>query len=212
MTAAAHSARRFAAGRAAWLGGVAALALVLSAAGARADFALFGSYWDNVARMAAANDPSKVRELLGDGHSPEEFDDKGRTGLLIAAMNGNLQIAAILIKGGAKVDARDRLGDTPLYYAVERNHVEMAQLLLDVGATVDMQNREGMTPLMIAASHGYADIVQALLAKGANVGKTDFTGRDALGWAADSHRPAIVQMLRRAAAKRRAPNRGGRER
>jgi ankyrin repeat protein len=45
-------------------------------------------------------------------------------------------------------------------------------------------------------------LVQALLAKGANVRKTDFTGRDALSWAAESHRPAVVQALQRAAAKR----------
>ena len=78
----------------------------------------------------------------------------------------------------------------------------MAQLLLDVGAAVDPENKNGMTPLMIAASRGNAAIVQALLAKGANVRKADFTGRDALGWAAESHRPVIVQMLQRAAAKR----------
>ena len=58
-----------------------------------------------------------------------------------------------------------------------------------------------MTPLMLAASRGGVAIVQALLAKGANVRKTDYTGRDALDWAAESHRPAIVQLL----AARRSP-------
>jgi ankyrin repeat protein len=55
---------------------------------------------------------------------------------------------------------------------------------------------------MLAASRGSMALVQALLAKGANVRKTDFTGRDALSWAAESHRPAVVQALQRAAAKR----------
>ena len=78
----------------------------------------------------------------------------------------------------------------------------MAQLLIDVGAALDVDNRAGMTPLMVAASRGNAAIVQALLAKGANARKTDFTGRDALSWANDSRRPAVVQLLQRAASQR----------
>jgi len=180
----------------------AGLALAVAAGSARADMSLFGSYYDNVARAAGFNDPTKVRDLVSRGNDPNELDDSGRTGLQIAATNGNLQIAAILIKADAHLDLKDPLGNTALHYATDRNHVEMAQLLLDVGAAVDPQNKNGMTPLMIAASRGNAAIVQALLAKGANPRKTDFTGRDALGWAAESHRPAVVQMLERAAAKR----------
>jgi uncharacterized protein len=180
----------------------AVLVLLLSAVGARADLSIFGAYFDNVARAASHNDASAVRQLVGSGESPNQVDEDGRPALQIAAVNGNLQIAAILIKAQAHLDTRDRLGNTALHYATDRNHVEMAQLLLDVGAAVDGQNKNGMTPLMIAASRGNILIVQALLAKGANPRKADFTGRDALGWAADSRRPTVVQALQRAQAKR----------
>jgi len=180
----------------------AALALLLSAASARADIGLFPSSDDNVAKAAGHNDASQVRQLLGNGVSPNQIDDSGRTGLQIAAINGNLQIAAILLKAEARLDLKDKLGNTALHYAADRDHAEMVQLLLDVGAAVDAENKNGMTPLMIAASRGNAAIVQALLAKGANVRKTDYTGRDAVSWAADSHRPVVVQMLQRAAAAR----------
>src|SRR5216683_3030023 len=149
------------------LGG-AALVLLLSAGGARADLSLFGAYFDNVARAAAHNDATAVRQLVGSGENPNQVDEDGRTGLQLAAVNGHLQIAAILIKANAHLDTKDRLGNTALHYATDRNHVEMAQLLLDVGATVDAENKNGMTPLMIAASRGNILIVQALLAKGAN--------------------------------------------
>jgi ankyrin repeat protein len=182
--------------------GAAVLVLLVVAGSARAELSLFGSYWDNVARATAQNDALKVRQLVGSGNNPNEFDDDGRTGLQIAAINGNLQIAAILINASAHLDLKDKLGNTALHYAVDRNQVEMTQLLLDVGAAIDPDNKNGMTPLMIAASRGNMALVQALLAKGANVRKTDFTGRDALGWAAESHRPAVVQALQRAAAKR----------
>jgi ankyrin repeat protein len=179
----------------------AVVALLLAAGDARADMALFGAYWNNVARAAAANDATKVRQLVGE-QSPNQVDDDGRSGLQIAATNGNQQIAAILIKAGASLDQKDRLGNTALHLAADRNQVEMAQLLIDVGGSLDVDNRNGMTPLMVAASRGNAAIVQALLAKGANVRKTDFTGRDALSWANDSRRPAVVQLLQRAASKR----------
>jgi len=170
----------------------AALVLLVSAVPARAD--------DNVAEAASHNDATRVLQLLGGGTSPDEIDDNGRTGLEIAAMNANLQIAAILIKAKAHLDVKDKLGNTALHYAADRNHTEMAQLLLDAGVAVDPQNKIGMTPLMIAADRGNPAIVQALLAKGADVRKADYSGHDALAWAADSHRPVIVQMLQRALA------------
>ena len=182
--------------------GIAGLALLLAAGNSRAQFNLFDSYYDNVARAAAQSDAGKVRRLVGSGSSPNETDEQTRTGLHVAAINGNLQITAILIKAGAKIDVTDKLGNTPLHYAADRNQAEVAKLLLDVGAVADPVNRNGMTPLMIAASRGDLEIVNALLAKGANPRKTDFTGRDAVGWASDSHRPLVVQTLQRAATKR----------
>lgn len=188
--------------RAVRLPAAAALALVVATGSAHADLALFGTYWDNVARAAAANDAAQVRQLIDSGKSPNDVDDNGRPALDIAVINGNLQIAAILIKAKAQLGARDRLGNTPLHLAAEHHQVEMAKLLIDVGAPVDAQDRNGATPLMMAARRGYLDIIQLLLAKGANPQKTDFTGHDALSWAADSHRTAVIQALQRAAARR----------
>ena len=179
-----------------------AVALFFAAAPAHADLALFGSYWENVARAAAANDAAQVSQLINSGKSPNDVDDNGRPALDIAVVNGNLQIAAILIKAKARLDVRDRLGNTPLHLATEHHQVEMAKLLIDVGAPVDAEDHNGVTPLMIAARRGYLDIGEALLAKGANPRKTDFTGHDALSFATDSHRTAVVQVLQRAAARR----------
>jgi ankyrin repeat protein len=160
----------------------------------------FSSFYENVARAARQNDAAQVRLLVANDGNPNQTDEESRTAMHYAAMNGNLTIIAILIKAKAKLDPKDKLGDTPLHLAADRNQVDAAQLLLDVGAPVDPQNKDGMTPLMIAASRGNIEIVKALLTKGANVTETDFTGRDAAGWAADSHRPAVMQAIKRAQA------------
>ncbi len=185
--------------RTAMLGLAACAATISGAPAARAALNLWGDYYDNVARAAAQNDAEQVRQLVGSGEgNPDMVDDDQRTGLHYAAMNGNLQILAILIKAKAKLNVEDKLGDTPLHLAADRGQTEAAKLLLDVGAEVDPQNKDGLTPLMIAASRGNLELVRALLAKGASVTKTDYTGRDALGWAQDGHRPAVLQALARA--------------
>lgn len=179
--------------------GILAAALALGPAAGRAQINPFSAYYDNVARAAAKNDAETVRRLVGGGDgNPNQTDDSGRTALHYAAINGNLQIIAILVKASAKLNVTDALGNTPLHLAADRGQTEAATLLLEVGAEVDPQNRDGMTPLMIAASRGNLELVRALLAKGASTAKTDYTGRDALGWAQDSHRPAVVQAIARA--------------
>jgi ankyrin repeat protein len=177
--------------------GIAAVA-ALNGAVAQAQINPFGDYHENVARAAKQNDSGTVRLLLSNGGNPNQSDEESRSGLHYAAMSGNLRIIAILIKAGAKLDPKEKLGNTPLHLAVERDQAEAAQLLLDAGAAVDPENKNGMTPLMMAASRGNVETVNALLAKGANVAKTDYTGRDAAGWAAESHRPAVIQAIKRA--------------
>jgi ankyrin repeat protein len=114
------------------------------------------------------------------------------------AINGNVQIIAILVKANAKLNVSDALGDTPLHLAAEQNQTEAAKLLLAVGAEVDPQNKNGLTPLMIAAGRGNLELVRALLAKGASTAKTDYTGRDASGWAQDGRHPAVAGAIARA--------------
>jgi ankyrin repeat protein len=190
-------------GRIALMLGIAGLALLLGAARAQADFNPFNAFYDNIARATAENDVNKVRQLVTSGSNPNETNEESRTGLHIAAINGNLSIAAILIKGRARLDITDKLGNTPLHYAADRNQVEMAKLLVDAGASADPINRNGVTPLMMAAGRGDLEMVRTLLAKGANPRKTDFTGRDAIGWASDSRRPLVTQALQSAAATKR---------
>jgi len=156
------------------IAGLAALAFAFAGSTARADIALFSSYFNNVARAAAQNDAQAVRQLVGGGDgNPNQVDEQSRTGLHYAAINGNLQIIAILVKADAKLNVPDQLGNTPLHLAADQNQTAAAKLLLDVGAAVDPQNKDGLTPLMIAASHGNLELVRALLAKGASPTKTD---------------------------------------
>jgi uncharacterized protein len=171
-----------------------ALLFVAAAGASRAE-----DYNGNPALAARQNDAEAVRQMLaGADSSPNQTDEDSRTALQYAALDGNLEIIAILVKAGAKLDLADSLGNTALHLAADRSQTEAGALLLAAGAEVDPQNHDGMTPLMVAASRGDTQLVLYLLAKGASTTITDFTGRDALAWAEEGHHPAVVAALRKA--------------
>jgi Ankyrin repeats (3 copies) len=62
------------------------------------------------------------------------------------------QILRELIKGGARVAARDLAGRIPLHIAAEHNHLAAARLLLELGSTVMPRDDKGRTPLDMAES------------------------------------------------------------
>ncbi len=62
------------------------------------------------------------------------------------------QILRELIKGGARVAARDSTGRTPLHIAAELNHLAAARLLLELGSTVMPRDEKGRAPIDMAES------------------------------------------------------------
>jgi len=190
-------------GRLGWIF-IAVLLVALAPPGAQAQLDLnpFGAFYKNIPRAAKANDVGKIRQLLGDGASPNQTDEDGATtGMHVAAASGNLQIMAILYKAGGDINARDAVGDSPLDLAAEHDQLEAAKLLLEMKARANDQDKNGMTALMFAAKAGDVEMVRALLEGGADPNMSDYTGRNAVGWAQESHRPLVVQALRNAQTK-----------
>src|SRR5215469_12443969 len=76
------------------------IAAILALAGpvSHAQLKLFSDYWENIARASHQNDTAQVRSLVTNNNNPNQTDEESRTGLHYAAMNGNLQIIAILVK------------------------------------------------------------------------------------------------------------------
>jgi ankyrin repeat protein len=69
------------------------------------------------------------------------------TALLDAAFWGRLECAEMLLKHGAKVNAKGADGVVPLHEAARMGHVELARLLLKHGADVNARDAKGKTPL-----------------------------------------------------------------
>jgi ankyrin repeat protein len=71
--------------------------------------------------------------------------------LHVAALAGNRQVANLLLRHGADVNARGDQGMTPLHCAALNGNLEMAELLLKRGADPTLKDDAGDTALQMAS-------------------------------------------------------------
>ena len=144
-------------------------------------------------------DEAAVRSLLAEGADPNVAQGDGLTALHLAAQAGNLEIAELLLAGGAKVEAQTRIGGyTPLHLASQGAHGAVVSVLLAAGANAGaVTTTTGVTPLHLAAkAMDGEDAVKALLEHGAPVNAQESSaGQTALMFAASHGRTASVREL-----------------
>ncbi|KAM3909992.1 M-phase phosphoprotein 8 [Leptodactylus fuscus] len=98
----------------------------------------------------------------------DQEDASGMTLVMMAAAAGQDDILRLLVKKGAKLNARQRNGTTALIHATEKNHLTTVALLLEAGAFVNLQQVTGETALMKACKKGNIDTVRLLIEHGAD--------------------------------------------
>ena len=144
-------------------------------------------------------DVAAVRSLLAEGADPNVAQGDGLTALHLAAQEGNLEIAEVLLGGGAMVEAQTRIGGyTPLHLASGGAHTSLVGALLEAGANAGaVTTTTGVTPLHLAArAFNGQGVVKALLEGGASVNaRESAAGQTALMFAASYGRSGAVREL-----------------
>jgi ankyrin repeat protein len=144
-------------------------------------------------------DKDSVRSLIKQAVDVNAAQGDGMTALHWAALNGDADLAQMLLYAGASVKATTRLGGyNPLYMAAKSGHAPVIDILLNAGSDANGAALDGLTPLMMAASSGNVDAVESLVKRGASVNaKESENGQTPLAFAAAFNRPEVITALLR---------------
>lgn len=119
-----------------------------------------------------------------------------------AALRGQLDVVAILLKEGSDPNVAGPDGNTPLHNAALKGNTAIVEMLIKSGAKLDVVSNSGTYPLHEAALSGNASTVRTLLTAGADVDFTvKQTGETALHIAAAWGKVDVIQALLAAGAR-----------
>lgn len=163
---------------------------------------------------------SMVMFLIDSGVNINERDDSGKTALLKALKNDNVNMSSLFITVGADVNAKDDDGKNAFFYLdthtndthtypthhndIVRDDTVRAKLrlLINSGANINAKDNNGWTALMFYSKKGCTVIVEELIKAGADVNvKEIYYNWTALRYAAFFGYTKIINLLRAAGAK-----------
>ncbi|AYA37143.1 ankyrin repeat domain-containing protein [Hymenobacter oligotrophus] len=117
------------------------------------------------------NQPAKVNKLVDEG-ADVNYTFKMNSAFYInvlmqATMQNYTDVAVLLIKRGADVNATDGFKMTPLMWAAHHGNLPLPKLLIDNGAKPDADDGLGNTPLKAAKDRKHKEVVSYLESLGA---------------------------------------------
>ena len=162
-----------------------------------------------VADAAMRGDRAAVRAALARKADVNAAQVDGTTALHWAVERDDIEMAELLIEGGARVGARTREGVTPLQLAATNGSAAMIGRLIRAGADPNAPfTAAGDTALMMASRTGKADAVRVLLEGGARVNAAEtWGGTTPLMWAVAERHAAAARLLIEAGADVNAQSR-----
>ncbi|XP_059366352.1 serine/threonine-protein phosphatase 6 regulatory ankyrin repeat subunit B-like [Carassius carassius] len=109
--------------------------------------------------------PQVVQMLLGFGANVQLRGGKAReTPLHIAArVKEGEQVAELLLKSGANVNAEQENGESAMHVAARHGALQMIRALIQEGGDVTWKSKVGENPLHVAVRHCHAHVVEEIL-------------------------------------------------
>jgi hypothetical protein len=136
-------------------------------------------------------------------------EHKKATPLMVASINGRVEVMRVLLAAGARVNLGDAYGMTALMLASRRGQIEAIRVLLAAGAQINQGDARGMTSLMFASAGGQIEAIRVLLAAGAQINQVTAHGQTALMAASNKGQVQAVKALLVAGADPRLTSTNG---
>jgi len=167
------------------------------AAALAASYAFSAPPKSDVADAAMRGDKAAVRTLVQKKADVNAPQIDGTTALHWAVQADDLELADLLIRGGAKVSVATVAGATPLQLAAVNGSAVLLDRLIAAGADPNAPlTRSGDTALMMASRTGKVDAVRMLLDRGAKANTQEtWGGTTALMWAVSEKHPEVARLL-----------------
>lgn len=153
-------------------------------------------------------DAKAVRAFIRSGMKLDfNFNDllpRGRSfesPLTMAIYRGQLEIARLLLEGGADVRRKDGFGMSAIHQA---RSAEAVKLLAAAGADLDVPDERGRTAAVAAVERGDLAVLDILLANGARLNATS-GGQDLFVRVIESRHPELIGPLLERGANPRSP-------
>ena len=133
----------------------------------------------------ASGDVDRIRELVAEGHSPDQpIDSSGAAALHQCCRLKRGACVQALLAAGANVNAvlqpdERGWGYTALHVVAQNGHTGIASALLRAGADLAAPTHDGRTALLLACQHSNLSVVQLLLRHGAERAPATFPGANA---------------------------------
>ncbi len=172
---------------------------------------------------ADKNNIAEIKTLIETGDINAK-NSHGSTALMLAALEGYIDIVLALIDEGADINIRDHSNATAYMKAEQNNYIKIMELLAQKGAEIDKtltqafdqykdlsgisyimslvesgelstKDHEGDNALSLSIDYGYTEIAKALIREGANVSATSRFDYTVLIHAAACGYADIVKMI-----------------
>ena len=149
-------------------------------------------------QLHSAERDSNVTEMkltLPPGFSVDSRNATGRTPLMNAALNGNVQAVESLMKSGADPSLMDNIGWNTLHYAARGGNTDIISLIHAHLPNIESKTSKGHTPLMVAACYGELHAVKQFLEKGASVAYENNRGWNTLHIVAEGGDTDVISLI-----------------
>ncbi|MDT4965747.1 MAG: uncharacterized protein QOJ64_484 [Acidobacteriota bacterium] len=143
-------------------------------------------------------DANTINALFGGEATLDQAPAQQWTALMLATIEGHVQVVRELIAKGADLDAENDEGWTAARFAVSMDEAEILRLLLEAGANPNSRDHQHKTALMQAAAENIQASLKVLLEAGADTGMEDRNGQTALTIAQNYGHAEIVRLIKQA--------------